>query len=846
MKTSAGASSAPDDRHNETVDILNAALESMPYGFSIWDDSFHLVLVNQRYFEIYNLPREQFRPGMSLETVIELTVAAGNHPGMAAADLYPAYRDRLARTSDPTLPLVYEKSIGGRTIKTTHMRRPGIGWVVIHEDITESRRRESATREQHRQLDAALDSMPYGFCLWDKSFHLILSNRRFLELYGLDPAVEWRGASLFDVFLASAEAGNHQGRSATELLTHYRGRLSAIGEDETFLAEEVLVSGRIVKVSFRRTTDGCWLATHDDITEQKDQIQALRQREWELARQNMRFEAAVDNMSQGLCMFDSKQRLIICNKPYADLYDMPEELVRPGTTLEAILRNRVERGVHPERGAEDYIRARLELVTNKVEAADVVEMQDGRVISVLHHPMADGGWVSTHQDITKQRQTEARIRHLARHDALTDLPNRMLFRERMEEAEALVARNESVAVLFIDLDHYKTVNDLFGHAVGDAVLVKVASRLSEACRNGDIAARLGGDEFAILQSRLTSPRDAATLADRLVKAMAEPMTVGGHEVVIGASVGIAIGPGDGRTTETLMKNADLALYRAKAEGRGTFHFFEADMDAALQKRLAFEMELRTALAYGEFTLAFQPLFNLAENRICGFEALLRWQHPKRGVVMPDEIIPVAEDSGLIVPIGEWVLRAACLAAAEWPEDIKIAVNLSPVQFRHRNLVKQVETALAESGLAPGRLELEVTESALLAGNDTTLTTLHRLRCLGVGVALDDFGTGYSSLSYLRAFPFDKIKIDRSFVEDVSSQPDSVSIIRAVIGLGRSLGMSTTAEGVETADQLDLVREQGCTEVQGFLFSPPLPAGSVATFFAETANRDDKARQKAAS
>ncbi len=643
MKTSAGASRAPDDHHTETVDILNAALESMPYGFSIWDDSFRLVLANRRYFEIYNLSREQFRPGISLETAIELTVAAGNYPGRTAAEIYPAYRDRLVGTSDPTLPLVHEKSIGGRTIKSTHIRRPGLGWVVIHEDSTESRRRESAMREQHLQLDAALDSMPYGFCLWDRSFHLILCNHRFLELYSLDPAVEWRGASLFDVFLASAEAGNHQGRSANEMLSHYRERLSATGEDETFLAEEVLVSGRVVKVSFHRTSDGCWLATHDDITEQKDQIQALRQREWELARQNMRFEVAVDNMSQGLCMFDSKQRLIICNKPYADLYGMPEELVRPGTALEAILRNRVERGLHPEHGAEEYIRTRQALVANKVEAADVVELQDGRVISVLHHPMADGGWVSTHQDITKQRHTEARIRHLARHDGLTDLPNRMLFRERMAEAETRIGRHEIVAVHFIDLDHYKTVNDLFGHAVGDAVLVKVAARLSKACRKGDIVARLGGDEFAILQGRLTLPRDAATLADRVVKTMAEPMSVGGHEVVIGASVGIAVAPGDGNTTEALMKNADLALYRAKAEGRGTFHFFEADMDAALQKRLAFEINLRSALANGEFTLAFQPLFNLAENRICCFEALLRWQHPTRGIVMPDEIIPIAED-----------------------------------------------------------------------------------------------------------------------------------------------------------------------------------------------------------
>jgi diguanylate cyclase (GGDEF)-like protein len=407
----------------------------------------------------------------------------------------------------------------------------------------------------------------------------------------------------------------------------------------------------------------------------------------------------------------------------------------------------------------------------------------------------------------------------------------MMFLEHMDLAQLRIQRGEHMAVLCIDLDHFKTVNDTLGHSAGDTVLEEVGKRLQECCRDADIAARLGGDEFAVVLGPLERPEDAAPIAGRVIKSVGEPFEVQDQAVQIGASVGIAVAPSDGESTDALMKNADLALYRAKKEGRGAYHFFEPGMDASLQARRAIEIGLRTALAKGELALVFQPQVNIEEGRICGCEALLRWNHPKRGTISPQEFIPVAEETGLIVQIGEWVLRQACAVAAGWPADISVAVNLSPVQFKNRHLVEQVVLALASANLDPKRLELEVTESLLLADTQATLETLHRLRSLGIRISMDDFGTGYSSLSYLRSFPFDKIKIDQSFVRNLSAEDGSLSIVKAVIGLGHSLGMSTTAEGVETAAQLRMVREEGCNEVQGFLFSPPLAADVVTRLFA---------------
>ena len=431
-------------------------------------------------------------------------------------------------------------------------------------------------------------------------------------------------------------------------------------------------------------------------------------------------------------------------------------------------------------------------------------------------------------DVTERKQAEARIAYMAHHDALTDLPNRVLFHERLNESLARVRRHgESLAVYCLDLDHFKGVNDTLGHPMGDAVLQAVAQRLKNCLRDSDMVARLGGDEFAVVQYPLGNPNEASTLASMLIETVSRPYEVQGHEFIIGASIGIALAPGDGHEADGLLRNADIALYRAKAEGRGTAHFFEAEMDRRIQARRLLEIDLRKAFANGEFELFYQPLINLTTDAVSGFEALLRWRHPDRGMIAPGDFIPLAEEIGLIVPLGEWVLRQACAEAMRWPGELKVAVNLSPAQFRSRGVVRAVLTALAYSRLPASRLELEITESVLLGETDANLATLHQLREIGVRISMDDFGTGYSSLSYLRCFPFDKIKIDRSFVSELAERPDCVAIIRAVAGLGLSLGIATTAEGIETTEQLERVRAEGCTEVQGYLFSAPRPASELS-------------------
>jgi diguanylate cyclase (GGDEF)-like protein len=683
-------------------------------------------------------------------------------------------------------------------------------------------------------LDAALENIPYGFCVWSSEFKLVMWNRHYLDIYGFPPERIYKGMGLEEAATLANELGHHSGLTPRQFLTAYKKELRNNRGGQRYKSRERLLGNRTIETAHIYSPGLGWVVTHEDVTEEIAANEVSERRKHELERQNLRLDAAVNNISQGLCMFDPQGRLVICNAPYARIYALPDELVKPGTPLDAILGHLFDNGMHSSQATsrEEYVRWRHEVIARGQYDKTIVEFSQ-RIIMMQHHPMADGGFVSTHEDITEQRQQEARIQHLARHDALTELPNRSQFLEEMGASEAGIDRGEKIAVLCIDLDHFKSVNDQLGHAIGDKLLKKASARLWGTTRETDVVARLGGDEFSLLLRPIDKPSDAAMIAERIVKAMSSPFNIDGHQIAIGASVGIAIAPQDGETTDVLMKNADMALYRAKSEGRSTYHFFEKDMDAAIQKRRMIEANLRAALAARELRLVFQPLVGLKENRVTCFEALLRWTHDGEAI-SPVEFIPIAEETGLIVPIGEWVLREACAAAVHWPTKARVAVNLSPVQFKNKHLFETVHGILAETGLPPTRLELEITESLMLNDNEQTLQTLHRLRAIGVRISMDDFGTGYSSLSYLRAFPFDKIKIDRSFMRDLESRGDSLAIIKAVIGLGHSLGMSTTAEGVETEEQLQAVREQGCNEVQGFLFSPPLEPGEVLALLAREA------------
>jgi len=548
-----------------------------------------------------------------------------------------------------------------------------------------------------------------------------------------------------------------------------------------------------------------------------------------------RFNAAVTNMTQGLAMFSASGALLVCNPRYADLYGLPEHLRWPGTTLHEIVAFRLKAGCGPA-DPDAFQSQHVSRAARGEASVYTLSLQDGRTMRISHQPLAGGGWVTTHEDVTQAIRAEARINHMARHDALTDLPNRVEFRERLVAALHRVKRGESVAVLCLDLDRFKAVNDSLGHPAGDRLLVAVAERMRASVRELDTVARLGGDEFAIVQVGGVQPTGATTLAERVIQALSQPFDLDGHQVVVGASIGIAVAPHDGKDPDGLLRNADMALYRAKADGKGVFRFFEASMDAAMQARRSLETDLRLALARGEFELHYQPVVTLDTGGVTGFEALLRWHHPQRGMVPPLEFIALAEEIGLIGPIGEWVLRRACADAAAWSAPVRVAVNVSPAQFRGQSLVAAVYGALAMSGLPAARLELEITEAVMLEDTEATLATLRRLKELGVRIAMDDFGTGYSSLSYLRTFPFDKIKIDRSFIRNLPEATDSLAIVRAISGLGRSLGMVTTAEGVETSDQLDSLRAEGCQEVQGYMFSKPVPNGSVEAVLADVASR----------
>ncbi|MBY0338401.1 MAG: EAL domain-containing protein [Acetobacteraceae bacterium] len=549
----------------------------------------------------------------------------------------------------------------------------------------------------------------------------------------------------------------------------------------------------------------------------------------EMAAQHAVFRRAVEGMSQGVWMFGPDGRLVLTNTRYVGILDLPPGAVEAGVRLEDLM------AAAAGRDALAAVQRLGRLVETRRAGAFVQDLGGGRAASVTCAPLADGGWIATFEDVSERRRAEARMAYMARHDDLTGLPNRAALQDRLATALREMRGGQSFSVLYLDLDRFKVVNDTLGHGAGDALLHEAAVRLQQGIRSrrgDDMLARFGGDEFCIVTTPGPAAQvaaDAASLAERLIALLSEPFELEGQQLLVGASVGIALCPAHGASAEDLLKRADLALYRAKREGRGRQRIFEPAMEAEAQMRRQLELDLRRALtAPGcpELELHYQPFVRVATGQVVGLEALLRWRHPVRGLVSPVDFIPLAEETGLIDALGEFVMGRACATAAQWPAELRVAVNLSPVQFRGAGLVEVVARALAASGLDPRRLELEITEGVLMEGSERNIALLHRLRALGVRIAMDDFGTGYSSLGYLRSFPFDKVKVDRSFINELATRDGDLAILQAMVQLCGRLDVTSNAEGVETAEQLVLLRREGCAEAQGFFISRPVPGEDV--------------------
>src|ERR1700733_11627387 len=660
-------------------------------------------------------------------------------------------------------------------------------------------------RKSHERLREAIDILPQGIVFLDAEGRYILWNKKYSEIYSRSSDQFKPGARLQDTIRIGVERGDYPeaiGREE-EWIAERLGKLYRPGERH----EQVLADGRCILIEERLTEDGGIIGLRVDITE-------LKQRE---ASFRLLFDS--NPVPMIVCALDG-ERVLGVNDAAVEHYGYSRAEFEKLTirSLQAFGSEPPWAGDHTsdEQAVKTWkhVKADGTLIDLAIYSRHLVHGDQPAVLLAL-------------MDITERKRAEARLAFMAQHDGLTGLPNRNLLRQRMDEILQHTRRSaDRAAVMILGIDNFKAVNDTLGHGVGDKLLRGVAKRLRSTLREEDTLARLNSDEFAIVQSGLARPEDAVLLSRRLLEAVGQPYLIDGHSIVIGASAGIAMAPGDGDDSEKLLKNADMALSRAKNDSRGTFSFFEAGMDARAQSRRKTEIDLRAAIQNDVLRPHYQPLIDLASGRITGLEALVRWPHPERGMISPAEFIPVAEETGLINAIGALMLQRACTDAAIWPDDVRVAVNLSPAQFRTGNLLSVVMDALKQSGLPPKRLELEITETVLLEKSSQVLATLHALRALGVRISMDDFGTGYSSLSYLRSFPFDKIKIDQSFVRDLGANRDAQAIVRSIISLGIGLGVTITAEGVETEAELSWLRAEGCHEAQGFLFSRARPNAEI--------------------
>jgi diguanylate cyclase (GGDEF)-like protein/PAS domain S-box-containing protein len=693
-----------------------------------------------------------------------------------------------------------------------------------------SRRSEELLRRQNVLLDAALNNMTQGLNMFDSAGRLVLSNEHYIEMYGLAAAAVKPGMNVRDLVELRLAAGTFfktdPAQYANELMT------SIVERKPTRVTRE-LADGRFITVVNQPMPDGGWVVTHEDVSERW-----RAERELENTRNFL--DIVVENVPTAIAVKDARTlEYVLINRGAEEFYGIPRaEMI--GKTAQDVFSKERQAAI----ASNDKYLLESGRTLHIGEHPVALRPNDPRIATTTRLPiMGEDGepryLLTVIQDVTEKKRDEARIERLAHYDSLTDLPNRAAFNACFASVlERAAMSDESFAVLSVDLDRFKEVNDIFGHSTGDRLLRAAAGRLS-ATLQGAFLARVGGDEFAVIVTESPAPTHAARLAERLIAALADDFEIEGHRLRIGLSVGIALYPIDGVDEVSILGNADAALYRAKAEGRGSIRFFEADMDHRLRERRAVLHDLRSAIERRQLMVYYQPQARI-DGEIIGFEALARWQHPIRGQVPPSTFIPVAEESGFILEIGEWMLREACREAAGWPDALHVAINLSAIQFRHGDLAGLVHDVLFETGLAPGRLELEITESVLIDDLPRALAILRRLKALGVRIAMDDFGTGYSSLSNLQAFPFDKIKIDRSFISDLERNTQAATIVRAAIALGRGLNLPVVAEGVETQAQLDFLSNEACAEVQGYLLGRPLPIADYAGLLGRAASPEPEA------
>jgi diguanylate cyclase (GGDEF)-like protein/PAS domain S-box-containing protein len=693
-------------------------------------------------------------------------------------------------------------------------------FMIIRQINRQNREAQQRIEAERQRLDTALNNMSQGLILYDAAGYIVTCNRRYADMLGLSTDIIKPGCHIRQAMYHRQERGAFNG----DVEAFCADVMRVVAEGRISTRTHELPNGRAFQVINTPLAQGGWVATIEEITERRN-LEQERDRNYTFLRE------IIDHIPSQITVKDARtRRYLLVNRIAEDIFGEGGQTIvgktaadiLPGPDADLVTRDddAVLQSPDPLLLKEQSWKTRTDGQRHTVSKRIGIRDKAGEpryIINVI-------------EDVTEQRKTDEKIAHMAHYDALTDLPNRALFREQIERELEKVAGGEQFALLYIDVDEFKGINDSLGHHVGDELLKAIAGRIRACLKPGDLIARLGGDEFAVIQTGIESSADVLSFVTRLHEAIRRPYHCLGHQLSTDASIGIALAPQDGADLDQLIKNADLAMYGAKAEGRRTYRFFVPEMDASAKARLTLEQDLRQALVDGGFEIHYQPLVNLHSGEVSGCEALLRWRHPQRGMVSPAEFIPIAEDTGLINEIGDWVLRTACNEAATWPTHVRLAVNVSPVQLKSDTLALRIAGALAASGLEPRRLELEITEAVLIRDDEAALSILHQLRSIGVRIALDDFGTGYSSLSYLKRFPFDKIKIDRCFVADIADSGGSPVIVQAVVNIASASNMTTVAEGVETEAQREMLRALGCTEMQGYLFSKPKPAAEVRELF----------------